>query len=261
MRLSDFGDWFVLRRHLLRPWAFLRLRKRPPAEPVYNIALRDGGVFRIRMQDQDRHTFHRIFARDEYRLNGVPPGSFDTVVDIGAHIGVFALRVAGLARRVLCYEPAPESFELLRRNIGRFPHVRLHPAAVAGRRGTATLYLGKNPSAHSLFPAEGQTSRGAIPVECVTLEDVFREHSLERCDLLKLDCEGAEYEILYQAPPELWRRIARVALEYHPAGGTDPRWSGEALARYLNEMGHRTELRPSKRHPRKGLLFAERRDQ
>jgi FkbM family methyltransferase len=261
MRLSDFADWFALRRHLTHPWAFLRLRKKPPAEPFYDIALRDGGSFRIRSQAQDRHTFHRIYARDEYRLNGWPPGSMGTVVDIGAHVGIFAARVAPLARRVLCYEPAPENFELLRRNVARFPNVRAHPAAVAGRRGTVRLYLRSNPAAHSLLPPDDGSSREAVPVGAVTLEDVFREHSIERCDLLKLDCEGAEYEILRAVPRELWDRIARVAMEYHPARAEDPLGSGEALARYLDDLGYRTELRPSKHHSGKGLLFSERRDQ
>lgn len=261
MRLSDLIDWFVLRRHVADPWAFLRLRKKPPAEPFYDIAFRNGGTFRIRTRPGDRHTFHRLWARDEYRLKGLAPGSLGTVVDIGAHIGAFAVRAASLASRVLCYEPAPENLALLRRNVARYPNVEVHPLAVAGRRGPVRLYLRENPAAHSLLPGGSGASFNAISVEGISLEDIFREHAVERCDFLKLDCEGAEYEILYAAPRELWRRIARVALEYHPAGDADPRGSGEALAGYLDQMGYRTELRPSKHHPRKGLLFAERRDQ
>lgn len=257
MRPGDIADWFVLRRHLLRPWAFVRSRRNPTAAPYLDVSLKDGGV--VRMRAEDRRVFHRIFARDEYRLNGLAPGSLGTVVDIGAHIGTFAVRAAGLARRVLCYEPTRESFELLSRNVARFPNVKVHNTAVAGRRGTVTLFLGKNPSRNSLFPPETEPNLGEVTVESFTLEDIFREHAIETCDFLKLDCEGAEYDILYAAPAQLWRRIARVAMEYHLTREPDGRWSGEALARYLHEVGHEPRLYPSKRHPEEGLLFSARR--
>lgn len=163
MRLSDFSDWFALRRHLTHPWAFLRLRKKPPAEPFYEIAFRNGGTFRIRTRPGDRHTFHRLWARDEYRLKGLAPGSLGTVVDIGAHIGTFAVRAASLARRVLCYEPAPENLELLRRNVAPYPNVVVHPLAVAGRRGPVRLYLRENPAAHSLWAGESGPSLTPSP--------------------------------------------------------------------------------------------------
>jgi hypothetical protein len=158
MRLADLADYFVLRRFLRDPWAFVRLRKRGLDAPHIDLALRDGGAVRLRNVPMDHHTFHRIFARDEYRLAGVPPGAWDTVLDIGAHIGIFAVRVAPLARRVLSYEPAADNYELLVENVRRFPHVRARRLAIAAGRGTAALYRGDNPSAYSLFGA-------GVPVE------------------------------------------------------------------------------------------------
>ncbi|MBI2932063.1 MAG: FkbM family methyltransferase [Planctomycetes bacterium] len=256
MRLSDIGDWLRLRRHLARPWEFVRSRHAPPPAPVYEIPFRDGGSVRLRDAPMDRHIFHRIFARDEYALDGVLPGAWDTVIDIGAHIGLFAVRVAPLARRVLSYEPSDENHALLVENVRRFAHVRPHRAAVAGKRGTVTLYRSDNPSAHSMFPAEHERKTGATIVDSLALADIFEEHQIDRCDLLKLDCEGAEYDVLYALPRELWPRIERLAMEFHPVAGGPAEWRGEALARYLRDIGHRVELRPSKKNPAKGLLFS-----
>ena len=47
------------------------------------------------------------------------------------------------------------------------------------------------------------------------MDAVFSDHHIERCDFLKLDCEGAEYEIIYAASPKTLARIHRIAMEYH----------------------------------------------
>ena len=64
---------------------------------------------------------------------------------------------------------------------------------------------------HSLFGTAGE----AVTIECITLADAFARFAVERCGFLKLDCEGAEYEILLTTPPEIFARIDRLALEYH----------------------------------------------
>jgi len=256
MRPSDLRDYLALRRFLVRPWEFVRTRRRRLGEGGGEVEFLGGFSVRVRRGPMDRHVLHRIFARDEYRLGGVPPGAWDTVVDVGANIGLFAVRAAPLARRVLCYEPDGVNFDLLERNLSgpRFAHVARARRAVAGRRGTVTLHRSRNPGGHSLRAAH-LGSVGSVAVEAVTLEDVFREHAVAACDLLKLDCEGAEYGILAAVPGDLWPRIARVRLEYHGAGAAG---DGAGLRRMLEGRGFRCESVPSARDPARGLLFARR---
>lgn len=256
MRLADIGDYFALRRHLVRPWAFLRLRKHPPGGAHTDVPLRDGGAFRLRAVPMDRHVFHRVFARDEYGLNGIAPRSLETVIDVGAHIGAFTVRVAPLARRVLAYEPVGVNYETLAHNAGRFPHVRTFRAAVSGRRGSATLFLDDAPDRHSMFPSEAARRTNPVTIETVTLEDVFRENGVEACDLLKMDCEGAEYETIYAAPPDLWRRVKAIRMEYHRVADRQETWTAEHLVRHLEGAGHRCTLRPSDRKEGQGILFS-----
>ena len=61
-----------------------------------------------------------------------------------------------------------------------------------------------------------------------TLEQIYSDGEIEQCDLLKIDCEGAEYEILFGASSELLDRTRRMALEYHNVG-SGPQQTGEAL--------------------------------
>lgn len=258
MRLADISDWFALRPLLVNPWSFLRLRKNPPTEPFVDVPLKDGGTVRLRSFEQDRHVFHRIFARDEYRLGGLAPGALDTVVDIGGHIGTFSLRASPFARRVLAYEPTKDSFELLRRNTNHRGNVTAFNQAVAGKRGTLKMFLGKNPSRNSLYPPDYEPNKGEVEVETVTLTDIFDTHQIDRCAYLKVDCEGAEYDILFAAPIDLLRRIDRIGMEYHPVGKGPAEWNGETLAARLREAGHEVEMLPSKRHAGEGMMYTRR---
>lgn len=60
-------------------------------------------------------------------------------------------------------------------------------------------------------------------------------NGIERCDLLKIDCEGGEYEILYSADPETLARIDRIVCEFN-IGQSDGE-NGEQLAHFLVSHG------------------------
>src|SRR5207247_421012 len=59
-----------------------------------------------------------------------------------------------------------------------------------------------------------------VAVEVGSLEEVLAP--LPDVSLLKLDCEGCEYELLLETPAASWQRVRRVVLEYHPVRGREP---------------------------------------
>ena len=159
--------------------------------------------------------YKEIWFKDDYRLrrDPLPPGS--TVIDIGANIGMFAVFAATEmgAARVVAFEPFADSFALLSANAARnhLTSIEPVPLGIAGAAGTRTLHMQGRHGVHSLFGTSGE----AKPIECITLADAFARFAIARCGFLKLDCEGAEYEILLGTPPEILARIDRLALEYH----------------------------------------------
>jgi len=54
-----------------------------------------------------------------------------------------------------------------------------------------------------------------LEIQCVTLDDVFKKNKIDKCDLLKMDCEGAEFEIIYNASSECLDKIEEIRMEYH----------------------------------------------
>jgi FkbM family methyltransferase len=122
-----------------------------------------------------------------------------TVVDIGANIGYYTLlaaRLVGPEGRVHAFEPSPENFALLSRNVdvNGYKNVVLIPKAVSDRSGTATLRIDRASSGgHSLSNFRGGAD--SIEVETISLDDYFA-NGTETVGVLKMDAEGAEVAIL-----------------------------------------------------------------
>jgi hypothetical protein len=94
-------------------------------------------------------------------------------------------------------------------------NVVVERAAVAGAAGTLRLFKGAEVSLHTIQASRIDSPDEGEEVPAITLQQIFDRHGITRCDFLKMNCEGAEYEILYRTPPEYLRRVERIALEYH----------------------------------------------
>ncbi|BBD73474.1 hypothetical protein HS1genome_1863 [Sulfodiicoccus acidiphilus] len=152
-----------------------------------------------------------------------------TVIDVGASNGdssiYFALRGA---RTVIALEPMDESYKLAEENIemnGLRGRVLLMKSALAGEDGVADLLVStKSPNANSISPArhiaESTTFDRKEKVEAVTLRRIFVENAVDRVELLKMDCEGCEYEVTRKSVEEL-KVIDKIYMEYHD-GPRDP---------------------------------------
>ena len=142
----------------------------------------------------------RELCDDCYGLDRIDFAPGDVVLDVGAHIGLFAAYVGLRYPDVLvhAFEPFPDNFELLRENVerNRVSNVRIYPFAISG--DGRLLKMATNPensggaTCHSLTLTDRYTNM----IPSATLDAVFDALDLERCKLLKIDCEGSEYEIL-----------------------------------------------------------------
>jgi FkbM family methyltransferase len=187
------------------------------------LALRNGLRFYIRPRSSDRSSITEVNILDCY--SPVPENS--VVVDVGANIGAFALAAAQRARTVYCIEPIASNFGMLTRNIklNRASNVKPLQVAVAGANGTARMTdCGVKSSLH--FDTGGNTEQ----VRTVTLQTLMEENGIETVDYLKMDCEGAEWDIVLSTPPEILRRIKHIEMEFHNIGSaTHPRMLQEHL--------------------------------
>ena len=190
------------------------------------LRLRNGLVQVVRGRTADMATSRSIFVDHSYLPPPLAIPADATVVDIGGHIGLFTMFAALRAPRgrLLVYEPEPENFALLGENLRRNglegDRVRAFPLAVAAEPGERDLHYAdaRGTVAHSLHGTSSRTFR----VQCTTLPRILREHGLERVDFLKLDCEGAEVEILQSLADDELLRIRQVVMEVHDDAAAAP---------------------------------------
>ncbi|MDT4891293.1 MAG: hypothetical protein QOE97_328 [Pseudonocardiales bacterium] len=154
------------------------------------------------------------------------------VLDVGAHVGAFAtnLATANPQLRVECYEPSPESARYLRRNVeqnGLAARVRVHQAAMADKEGEALLDDNSAGSVHNGLVREDHRlvagddapgSRATVRVATRTFDQAVADAPAP-FDLVKMDCEGGEYALVYASTPSNWASVQRIVMEYHPVAG------------------------------------------
>ncbi len=83
--------------------------------------------------------------------------------------------------------------------------------AVSSKSGYIKFYKNNDFSSHSMFTQTNNFEN----IKSTNLKEIFEENKIEQCNLLKLDCEGAEYEILLNVSKEEYKKINQIFLEYH----------------------------------------------
>lgn len=97
--------------------------------------------------------------------------------------------------------------------------------------------------------------KDVIAVQARSLASIMKEHNFEKVDLVKLDCEGAEYEILLQTPALVLAKIDRIIMEYHDLGSN---FNHHTLISFLKKAGFNVSRHDNFVHNKIGYLFASR---
>lgn len=191
------------------------------------------------------HEFKEIFMEECYTKGlHAPVREKAVIIDMGANAGFFSLFAASRFRnpRIFSYEPIESNFHQLGRNrsLNKNINILCFQKAVYGRSGWITLHFNPNDSfstSATVFDAS-EISEDTVKVPCVTLQEILDENDIRQCDLLKIDCEGAEYEILYRCPEPYLCRISQMVIEVHQ--GMDANQNIRSLEDYLKTKNFNT---------------------
>jgi FkbM family methyltransferase len=178
----------------------------------------EGFAVAYRKGTADEPVISHSFGNDLFFAN-VPqyqPREHDVIIDVGAHIGTFSLLAASKVRQghVHAIEASQDTFNFLRINVAlnRCTNVTAHRLALADRNGTCTLFHDAENWGHSVVSAEAATSE---TVDCATLETFLQRNTIDRCQFMKLNCEGAEFPILLTSPKRVLERVDCMLVLYH----------------------------------------------
>lgn len=190
---------------------------------------------RFRQGTEDEAIWRSVYDRNEYGLRDQWRAS---VIDVGAHIGAFSRFAVDVlkAYQVVAVEPDVSNFQLLQANVWTTPDVEVLNAAVAGRDGLLAYPRGNaQPSNTGGCRYDPESPRTGPGVATVTLAGLVQK-CRHRPILVKLDCEGAEYDILSATDID-WRPISVVLGEYHVQEGQDHQEAVGKLREILEPKG------------------------
>jgi FkbM family methyltransferase len=209
------------------------------------VQLTSGEWFILSGFTYESNVAYEIFVNEAYRFPRPSDcAAIKTIVDVGANVGYSIIYWASHfpEARIEAFEPHPAHLDRLRRSVALNcldDRVTIYAQAVGTASGMAQL---ADAGVASAVVAEGRTSAAtgnrAVPIEVV---DFFEVLGSTRIDLLKLDCEGAEFDLLMD--PRFARLDVRnLVMEWHETPA-HPMAELE-LSERLRKLGWKLELRP-----------------
>lgn len=226
---------------LRQPWRGSLRRIIPDGYPSLDLPITDhprGGVAKIIKRE----------VLESYDLDRIDFEPGDVVIDIGAHVGVVSIYLAKKYPflRILAFEPTPTNFKRLLWNIAQNKVTNVTPihAAIVGQGRRFRLTYNDRTNTGG---ASGYIRGKRIRVPAMTLDEVFTTlwstqggtaYEVDRCKLLKVDCEGAEYDIFTGASEAILSRVDYLRGEFHTNQGLTRRGFApytleEMLANYI----------------------------
>ncbi|MBK5214578.1 MAG: FkbM family methyltransferase [Flavobacteriaceae bacterium] len=208
-----------------------------------NLKLRNG----LNFYNADSNTisiFNEVFVKKVYNRGNVKINEGDIVFDIGANVGVFSLYASQIKRtQVYAFEPHPKNFKILLNNVSqnKITNIECFEFALGIDNEERTLVEGHNAGGHKFsYKNASEVSKSASKVKCVTFASIQEKLNIAKIDFLKLDCEGAEGEIIKSLGKEGLKLINKMAIEFHDDNSI---LNHEEILEELNNSGFKTYIK------------------
>ena len=201
----------VLENWIIYPQVYFKKK----IERNVSFKTRNGMRLKIRTDQSstDIHVFTEIWLENVYfkRFN---LKKCENIIDIGAHIGLFSIYAASKFKDAKIYsiEADKENFKMLLEN-NQMNNNIINPinSIISSKNGEIDFYISSSDhAANSIY----KKSSNVIKMKSKKLEDIFKDYNIESCDFLKMDCEGAEYEIILNTPNKILEKIENICIEY-----------------------------------------------
>ena len=142
----------------------------------------------------------------------------DTVIDAGANIGGFTIRAAemiGPTGLVMAIEPDKQNREILRMNISinELENVIIVSNGLWSTKAIKRFYINRLPGSHSIINEQQENTIKTIDIGVDTLDNIVKEHGVNKVDFIKMDIEGAEIEALKGAKDVLSQKNLKLVIE------------------------------------------------
>ena len=178
-----------------------------------------------------------------------------TVLDIGANVGLWTKYILNRnAKKVFCFEPNKKALDHLKYGLRNDKNATVIEKAVYKENATLKFYINEDNSlTSSVLPESGHSP--SYDVDAISLESAINLTGEDKIDLVKIDIEGAEFDIIENLPQHVFDRIDSFLIEYHDFYFNEGMAKVDALEKQLETAGytiHRSTI------PKVKYVFASR---
>jgi FkbM family methyltransferase len=159
-----------------------------------------GATSTVYCREQDIFILRELFLENYYMHVGLFESRVRCIIDLGAHAGFAAIRLATVFpdARISCYEPDPENVRVLVQNVEKLPNVSVYNEAVGTSTGIAEFYINQERHTASSLRRDAHSECRTSHIRVKPLDAIIQEVGIP-VDLLKFDIEGFEHEIFSQS--------------------------------------------------------------
>ena len=166
-------------------------------------------------ENQLTYLMSSAFKLETVRGHTICPARLNSesvVIDAGAHRGEFSrILMARYGCQCQLVEANPElAAQLIGKNF-----VRVLPAALSAQDGRASFIKRNNPEHGGIFNRAHDDDNAVSEIETISLETFVRRFALTQIDLLKLDIEGAEFDLIEKTSDQILDCIGQITVEFH----------------------------------------------
>ena len=180
----------------------------------------NGADLSLRIDDSDIRVFKQIFVDNEYDSLNLPETA-KTIIDLGANIGLSALFFIKKfpASRIVAVEPDAVNFSIMEKNLEKFSKsISFLQAAIWPTDGEVSLVEEDDDHA-SLgawgYRTEASNGNSGLSVKAVTIPTIMKQYNMDFVDILKVDIEGAEYELFEKNYEDWIDKVGLIIIETH----------------------------------------------
>jgi FkbM family methyltransferase len=190
-----------------------------------------------RTSSSDMVLIYEILLKSKYRREYYFPKQINpkVIFDIGGNIGITSIYMASLFpdAKIYSFEPLEENFELLQKNASQYKNIEVFNFGLGTKNGIFKAYPSDNNENFggvSFFSeVKGNLSEPFAECHVKNVNDVIDELGIYSVDLIKIDTEGAEYDILTSMKTEFLKKTSWISGELH--GNRD-----FEVLNYLNDL-------------------------
>ena len=204
---------------------------------VNSIIWNDKKVF-YRTSSSDMILIYEILLQSKYKSEYFFPSNLNpkVIFDIGGNIGITSIYLASIfpEAKIYTFEPLPENFEILKKNIQNYKNIEAFNIGLGSKNGNFKVYLtedSENFGGFSFYTDPVTYSSDTfVSCEVKSVNEIIKKLQIKSIDLIKIDTEGAEYDILMAIKEDFLSQTSWITGELH--GNQD-----FELLNYLNNLG------------------------